>query len=84
MAGYFVWPSIRLRALELCRSRSAAWFASNRSGQKFLSRNAFISVMRATGLWNCDNLSNAQRISRERALLAEAQVGSRFVVVAEI
>src|SRR5690348_1540552 len=40
--------------------------------------------MKAAEVWNCDNLSNLQRLSRERTLLAEAQVGSRFVVVAEI
>jgi hypothetical protein len=40
--------------------------------------------MKATELWNCDNLSNLQRFSMKRTLLAEAQVGSRFVVVAEI
>jgi hypothetical protein len=59
-------------------------FANNRSGSKLLCRNAFISVMKTTELWNSDNLSNLQHLSRERTLLAEAQVGSRFVVVAEI
>jgi hypothetical protein len=43
-----------------------------------------ITVMKATELWNCDNLSNLQHLSRKRTLLGEAQVGSRFVVVAEI
>jgi hypothetical protein len=38
----------------------------NRSEQKLLCCNAFISVMKATELWNCDNLSNAQRLSRQR------------------
>ena len=59
-------------------------FANNRSGQKLLCCNTFISVMETTELWNCDNLSNPQCLSRERTLLAEAQVGSRFMVVAEI
>ena len=40
--------------------------------------------MKAAELWNCDNLSNIQGLSRERTLLAEAQVGSRFMVVAKI
>jgi hypothetical protein len=40
--------------------------------------------MKATELWNCDNLSNLQRLSRKRTLLAETQVGSGLVVVAEI
>jgi hypothetical protein len=47
-------------------------FANNRSEQKWLCCNAFISVMKATELWNCDNLSNLQRLSRERTLLGEA------------
>ena len=59
-------------------------FANNRSGQKLLCCHAFISVMKTTELWNCDNLSNAQCLSRERTLFAETQVGSRFMVVAEI
>jgi hypothetical protein len=58
--------------------------ANNRSVQKLLCCNTFISVMKTAGLWNCDNLSNLQRLSRARTLLAEAQVGSRFMVVAEI
>jgi hypothetical protein len=59
-------------------------FANNRSGQKLLCCSTFISVMKAAELWNCDNLSNLQRLSRKRTLLAEAQMGSRLVVVAEI
>src|SRR3982751_3531863 len=47
-------------------------FANNRSEQKLLCCNAFISVMKATELWNCDNLPHVQRLSRERALLGEA------------
>lgn len=54
------------------------------NGQRLLCCNAFISVMKAAELWNCDNLSNLQRLSRARTLLVEAQVGSRLVVVAEI
>jgi hypothetical protein len=52
--------------------RKALSFANNRSEQKLLCCNAFISVMKATELWNCDNLSNAQRLSRKRTLLGEA------------
>src|SRR3982751_4260643 len=59
-------------------------FANNRSGQKLLCRNTFISVMKPAELWNCDNLSTLQRLPRKRTLLSEAQVGSRFMVVAEI
>ena len=40
--------------------------------------------MEAAELWNCDNPSNGQRLSRKRALLTEAQVSSGFLVVAEI
>jgi hypothetical protein len=58
--------------------------ADNQSAQKLLCRNAFISVMKAAELWNCDNLLNLQRLSRKRTLLTEAYVGSRFVVVAEL
>jgi hypothetical protein len=46
--------------------------ANNRSAQKLLCCNAFISVMKAAELWNCDNLSNLQRLSRKRTLLIEA------------
>ena len=67
--------------LERCRKLS---FANNRSGYKLLGCSTLITVMEATELWNCDNLSNLQRRSRKRTLLVEAQMGSRFVVVAEI
>ena len=40
--------------------------------------------MKTTQLWNCDNLSNLQRLSRKRTFLAKTQVGSGLVVVAEI
>ncbi len=46
--------------------------ANNRSAQKLLCCNAFISVMKAAELWNCDDLSNLQRLSRKRTLLIEA------------
>ena len=59
-------------------------FAKNQSGQKLLCCNAFISVMEAAELWNGDNLSNIQHLSRKRTLLAQAQVSSRFMVVAEV
>jgi hypothetical protein len=58
--------------------------ANNRSAQKLLSCSTFISVMKTAEFWNCDNFSHFQLPLRERTLLAEAQVGSRFVVVAEI
>ena len=65
----------------LCWTRS---FANNRSGQRLLCRSTFITVMEAAELWNCDNLSNLQRLSRKRTLLVQAQMGSRFMVVAEV
>ena len=40
--------------------------------------------MEAAELWNGDNFSNIQHLSRKRTLLAQAQVRSRFMVVAEI
>src|SRR3954453_12916886 len=40
--------------------------------------------MKAAELWNGVNLSNGSCLSRKRALLAQAQVRSRFVVVAEV
>src|SRR3954454_23990524 len=40
--------------------------------------------MKSAELWNCDNLSKLQRLPRKRTLLTEAQVGSRFMVVAQI
>ena len=59
-------------------------FANNRSGYKLLCCSTFIPVMEAAELWNCDDLSNAQHLSRKRTLLSEAQVRSRFVVVPKI
>jgi hypothetical protein len=47
-------------------------FANNRSEQKWLGCNAFISVMKSAELWNCDNLSNLRRLSRKRTLLTKA------------
>lgn len=52
--------------------------------KKLLCRDAFISVMEAAELWNGDNLSHHLCLSRKRTLLAQAQVRSRFMVVAEI
>ena len=40
--------------------------------------------MKAAELGNCDNLSDLQHLPGKWTLLVEAQVGSRFVVVAEI
>ena len=40
--------------------------------------------MEAAELRNGDNLSNIQHLSGKRTLLAQAQVRSRFMVVAEI
>ena len=40
--------------------------------------------MEAAELWNGDNLSHCYWLSRKRTLLAQAQVRSRFMVVAEI
>src|SRR4029453_16939674 len=59
-------------------------FANNRSGYKLLCSNAFITVVESAELWNGNDLSVAQRLSRKRPLFAEAQMGSRIMVVAEI
>ena len=40
--------------------------------------------MKTAELGNCDNFSHPQHLSGKRTLLVEAQVGSRFLVVAEI
>jgi len=98
-AGHHIAPFIGTfrkrcgRLLELERSsqlhsetiqRPRLSFANNRSRQKLLCCNAFVSVMKATKLRKCDNLSHLQHLSGKRTLFAEAQVGSRLVVVAEI
>jgi hypothetical protein len=54
------------------RWRRSLSLANNRFAQKLLCCNAFISVMKPAELWNCDNLSNLQRLSRKRTLLIEA------------
>jgi hypothetical protein len=59
-------------------------FANNGSAYKLLCSNAFISVVESAELWNCNDLSVAQRLSRKRTLFAEAQMGPRIMVVAEI
>ncbi len=66
------------------RPASPLSFANNRSGRKLLCCSTFIAMVEAAELWNCDNLSDLQHRSRKRTLLVEAQMGSRFVVVAEI
>jgi len=52
------------------RSISELSFTNNQSGHKLLCRNTFIPVMEAAELWNGDNLSNIQHLSRKRTLLA--------------
>ena len=59
-------------------------FAKKRSGQKLLCGNTFIPMVEATQQGNGDNVSNIQHLSRKRTLLAQAQVRSRFMVVAKI
>src|SRR5436190_19585542 len=46
--------------------------------------NTFITVVESAELRDCNDVSDAQRLSRKGTLLAEAQVGSRVLVVAEI
>jgi hypothetical protein len=58
--------------------------ANTRSAQKWLCRNTYLSVMKAAKLWNGDNLSHLQRLSRKRTLLTKAQVGPRFVIAEEL
>lgn len=65
-------PGLRSKRALHCKNRRLC-FANNRSGSRLLCRNAFISVMKTTELWNCDNLSNFQRLSREWTLLAEVK-----------
>ena len=45
--------------------------ANNGSAQNLLCCNAFIAVMKSAELWNCNNLSNLQRLPRKRTLLAK-------------
>src|SRR4029434_3575537 len=59
-------------------------FANNGSAYKLLGSNAFITVVESAELWNGNDLSVAQRLSRKRTLFAEAQMGPRIMVVAEI
>ena len=59
-------------------------FANSGSGYKLLCCNAFITVVESAELWNGNDLSFVQRLSRKRTLLTEAQMGSRIMVVAEI
>jgi hypothetical protein len=65
-------------------AQNILWFANNRSGYKLLCCNAFITVVESAELWNCNDLSVAQRLSRKRTLFIEAQMGSRIMVVVEI
>src|SRR4051812_3834730 len=55
-SGFLSLPNCLRRLPSPARS-----FANNRSGQKLLCRNTFISVMKSAELWNCDNLSTLQR-----------------------
>jgi hypothetical protein len=51
---------------------------------KLLCSNAFITVVESAELWNGNDLSVAHRLSSKRTLFAEAQMGPRIMVVAEI
>ena len=51
---------------------------------KLLCCNAFITVVESAELWNCNDLSVAQRLSRKRTLFAQAQMGPRIMIVAEV
>ena len=66
------------------RVRPSLSFANNRSGYKLLCCNAFTTVVESAELWNGNDLSVAQRLSRKRTLFIEAQMGSRTMVVAEV
>src|SRR5437667_12046299 len=46
--------------------------------------NAFITVMKATHLRNCDNSPGARHLPRKGTLLVEPQMGSGPMVVTEI
>jgi hypothetical protein len=58
--------------------------ANNGSAEKLLGCEAFISMMKTAKLWNGDNPSYVQRLSGKRTLFVQAQMRSRFMVVAEI
>ena len=49
-----------------------------------LCSNAFITVMQTLELWDLDNPADTDDLARDRALLIEAQMGPRRVVVSEI
>ena len=59
-------------------------FAKTMSGAMSLRCNAFITVMKATHLRDCDNPSCARHLPREGTLLVEPQMGSGLMVVTEI
>ena len=55
-----------------CRVLTSLSFANNRSGKNLLRSNAFIPVMEAAELWNCDNFSHLLYLPKKRTLLAQA------------
>jgi hypothetical protein len=59
------------------------WFAKDASGAMSLRGNAFITVMQAPELRDLDDPSDPRDVTIEWALLAEAQMGPGFVVVAK-
>ena len=60
------------------------WFAKNASANMSLSRNALIAVMQAAELRDLDDPSHTRDSPRKWALLVEAQMGPRSVVISEI
>src|SRR3989442_16018513 len=59
-------------------------FAKTASAPMSLCCNAFITVMKATHLRNCDNSPGARHLPRKGTLLVEPQMGSGPMVVTEI
>src|SRR5437660_8966581 len=59
-------------------------FAKTASAPMSLGCNAFITVMKATHLRNCDNSPGARHLLRKGTLLVEPQMGSGPMVVTEI
>src|SRR4051794_38849238 len=65
-------PALSLRSCALHTPVSVRlFFANNRSGKNLLRSNAFIPVMEAAELWNCDNFSHLLYLPKKRTLLAQ-------------
>ena len=59
-------------------------FAKTPSAAMSLRCDAFITVMEAAHLWDCDDPADAGDLPRKWTLLVESQMGSGPMVVTEI